>query len=91
MYSHTIGVDELLHESARRQMTEALVGLYRQSQQLGENGQAYVLYAPYPETAEIELGFLRSDDPGPVEAAMLFGVSVRKLTDDDVMLFFVQA
>ena len=93
MYPSVSGTDTL-EQCMRQQMTEALVSLYRRSQTAGEEGQAYALYAPCPETAEIEIGFVRDNGlsfPDPAVAAALFGVTIHRLSDDDVMRLFEEA
>jgi hypothetical protein len=90
MYPSANGTDTL-EQRMRQQITEAMVSLYRRSQAAGEEGQAYALYMPCPETAELEIGFVRGNELDLPATMLLFGINMRKLSDADIMRLFEQA
>lgn len=81
-----------LYQNVEECIRSALVDLYRRSQAAEETGHAFMFYNMRPETYQVEIGFLCTDDEDQIRNLKLSGMAalfnLRELSDDDLMGLF---
>lgn len=90
MHSIRISNDSRVGRNCFDRFLESLLLLYRASQIAEETGRAFVVLQILPDSSELQVGFIRTED-GSVIDDLKFAFpreQVRELTEEEVQILF---